>query len=109
MIPMKSTQLKKSKALNTMVLSQVVQGSKGPFMPPRFAYVYNFKTVAESNNKGRWHGWSISLGRMLDLEQELERHVYATAKMFRNAIVDGMVEVRHEQEEGSAQKDHDIF
>ena len=33
LVSMKSTQLKKSKKLNTMVLSQVLQGSKGPFNP----------------------------------------------------------------------------
>jgi hypothetical protein len=108
LVSMKSTQLKKSKKLNTMVMSQVLQGSKGPFNPPRFAYIYNFKTIPESNNKGDWHGWSISLDRMLNMENETEMGIYATAKMFRNAIAAGDVEVKHEQEaEGG--EDHDIF
>ena len=108
LVSMKSTQLKKSKKLNTMVMSQVLQGSKGPFNPPRFAYIYNFKTIPESNNKGDWHGWSISLDRMLNMENDNEMEIYATAKMFRNAIAAGDVEVKHEQEaEGG--EDHDIF
>ena len=108
LVSMKSTQLKKSKKLNTMVMSQVLQGSKGPFNPPRFAYIYNFKTIPESNNKGDWHGWSISLDRMLNMENETEMGIYATAKMFRNAIAAGDVEVKHEQD-GESGEDHDIF
>ena len=109
LVSMKSTQLKKSKKLNTMVMSQVLQGSKGPFNPPRFAYIYNFKTVAESNSKGEWHGWSISLDRMLEMENEVEMGIYATAKMFRNAIAAGDVEVKHEQEsDGESINDSDI-
>tara|TARA_R100001198_G_scaffold54557_1_gene30837 strand:+ start:1423 stop:2196 length:774 start_codon:yes stop_codon:yes gene_type:complete len=107
-IAMKSTQLKKSRALNTMVMSQVLIGSKGPFNPPRFAYIYNFKSVPESNKKGNWHGWSISINRMLNMEDDNEMNIYATAKMFRTAIAAGDVEVKHEQEaEGG--EDHDIF
>tara|TARA_B100001769_G_scaffold272789_1_gene267792 strand:- start:1280 stop:2053 length:774 start_codon:yes stop_codon:yes gene_type:complete len=108
LVSMKSTQLKKSKKLNTMVLSQVLQGSKGPFNPPRFAYIYNFKTIQESNNKGDWHGWSISLDRMLNMDDDTEMGIYATAKMFRNAIAAGDVEVKHEQD-GESGEDHDIF
>ena len=108
LVSMKSTQLKKSKKLNTMVMSQVLQGSKGPFNPPRFAYIYNFKTIPESNNKGDWHGWSISLDRMLNMENETEMGIYATAKMFRNAIAAGDVEVKHEQD-GESGEGHDIF
>ena len=108
LVSMKSTQLKKSKKLNTMVLSQVLQGSKGPFNPPRFAYIYNFKTIQESNNKGDWHGWSISLDSMLNMDDDTEMGIYATAKMFRNAIAAGDVEVKHEQD-GESGEDHDIF
>ena len=108
LVTMKSPQLKKSKKLNTMVLSQVLQGSKGPFNPPRFAFIYNFKTIPENNNKGDWHGWSISLDRMLNMEDDTEMGIYATAKMFRNAIAAGDVEVKHEQD-GESGEDHDIF
>ena len=108
-ISMKSTQLKKSKALNTMVMSQVLIGAKGPFNPPRFAYIYNFKIVPEENDYGKWHGWSISLDRMLNMEDDNEMNIYATAKMFRNAIAAGNVEVKHEQEsEGESINDSDI-
>jgi hypothetical protein len=109
-IAMKSTQLKKSRALNTMVMSQVLIGSKGPFNPPRFAYIYNFKIVPEENDHGKWHGWSISLDRMLNMEDDNEMNIYATAKMFRTAIAAGDVEVKHEQEaEAEGGEDHDIF
>ena len=107
LIAMKSTQLKKSKKLNTMVLSNVINGSNGPFQAPRFSFVYNFKTVAESNNLGDWFGWSISKDRMLDMSDDHERGFYATAKMFRKAIAAGDVEVKHEQEDGGS--DHDVF
>lgn len=29
---------------------------------PCFAYVYNIKTVAKSNDKGDWHGWAVEDG-----------------------------------------------
>ena len=70
--------------------------------------IYNFKTIQESNNKGDWHGWSISLDRMLNMDDDTEIGIYATAKMFRNAIAAGDVEVKHEQD-GESGEDHDIF
>ena len=61
LIAMKSTQLKKSRKWNSMMMSRQIQGKNGPFTPPRFGFVYNLKTTFEENSKGSWHGWEMSV------------------------------------------------
>ena len=44
---MKSTQLKKSRRWNSMMLNLKIQGSKGPFTPPSYSHIYKLKVVKE--------------------------------------------------------------
>lgn len=64
-IGMTSTQLKKARQwLNTMT-GLKVETPKGKITPPMFSHIYNLETVPESNEKGSWMGWKISLNRMV--------------------------------------------
>jgi len=66
LITMKSTQKKKSRLWNSMMMSKRMQGKKGFFTPPSWASVYRMTTVQESNSKGTWYGWATSFDRFLD-------------------------------------------
>lgn len=96
LIPMKSTQLKKSRAWNTVVSSRTMQGANGIFKPPRFAYTYKLTTQHENNSKGSWWGWSVELGDSLAETNQIE--AYQHAREFAKSIRAGDVVVKHEQE-----------
>lgn len=57
-IPMASTQLKKSKRWNTLMMSQKIEGQEDA-IKPMFSTKYKLSTVSESNAKGTWYGWNI--------------------------------------------------
>ena len=105
LIPMKSTQLKKSRKFNSMIMAQC---NKDGFA--RFAYKFRLKTLAESNDKGSWHGWEMQLeGPLLDAETQkkdpaqfaLNLAVYEQAKSFSESVQAGNVEVKRENEDAS--------
>ena len=103
LIAMKSTQLKKSRKWNSIMASRSMMGSKGPFTPPRFAYIYDLKTIGEENSKGSWHGWEMSVEGPVS-----EAHMYTRAKEFAASITAGDVVVKHSDGEEAAQNDKDI-
>ena len=79
-----------------MVASATMQGSNGPFTPPRFAYTYHLKTLSEENSKGSWHGWEMSrIGPVSD------GTLYMQAKQFAESIMAGDVVVKHGEDEES--------
>ena len=94
LIPMKSTQLKKSRRWNSMVASQMMHNKDGvAFQPPRFSFVYNLKILQEKNDKGSWHGWDITR------ESEVgDAGIYRAAKAFSESISAGDVVVKHVQD-----------
>ena len=97
LIAMKSTQLKKSRKLNSMISSLTMEGKNGRFTPPRFSHVYHFKTMTEENAKGKWSGWEFSrIGPVEDAA------LYNRAKEFAASITAGEVDVKHEQAEAQA-------
>jgi hypothetical protein len=94
LIVMKSSQLKKSRQWNSMMLAAKRKGSDGRlFTPPPFANVYKLTTVQESNDKGKWFGWKVELqGSVEDQGQ------YDAAKSFAESIKSGNVNVKHSEE-----------
>ena len=103
LIAMKSTQLKKSRKWNSIMASRSMMGANGPFTPPRFAYIYDLKTIGEENSKGSWHGWEMSVeGPVADA------HMYTRVKEFASSITAGDVVVKHSDEEASTKNDNDI-
>ena len=94
LIAMKSTQLKKSRKWNSMMLSATIKGKNGMFTPPRFGFIYHLKSVGEENSKGSWHGWEMSRK-----EPVSSADVYAKAKAFAESIKNCGVVVKHEKDD----------
>ena len=76
-ITMKSTQLKKSRKWNSMMLNVKLKGKSGLFTPPSYSHFYRLKAVKEKNDKGNWHGWEVSRE-----EQVTDANLYQIAKSF---------------------------
>lgn len=94
LIVMRSTQLKKSRKWNSMMMSTKLMGKSGPYTPPMYSQIYRLTTQAESNDKGKWYGWEIErVGSVEDMT------VYAAAKSFANSIGNGDVKVKHQSDE----------
>jgi len=96
LITMKSTQLKKSRKWNSMMMSAKLMGANGPFTPPMYSHLYRLTTQAESNDKGKWFGWEVEkVGPVTD------KSLYMAAKAFASQIGAGEVKVKHETENGA--------
>ena len=104
LLPMKSTQFKKSKQWNSAMRSLKMKDSKGGlFTPPRFSHIWKLETVSEENKNGSWHGWQISKDEVVK-----DPSVYAEAKLFAESIQAGQVNVKHVREEDKETSDEDI-
>lgn len=94
LITMKSTQLKKSRKWNSMMMSAKMMGKNGPYTPPMFSQLYRLSTQAESNDKGKWFGWEVE--RIGPIE---DSSLYLSAKTFAQSIGSGDVKVKHASDE----------
>lgn len=70
------------------------------FSPPRYAYVYELKTVSEENSKGSWHGWEISREGLIDSQA-----LFTRAKDFAETVLTGDVVVKHEGDDSAGSED----
>jgi hypothetical protein len=96
LISMKSTQLKKSRKWNSMMMSVKLLGANGAYTPPMFSQLYRLTTQAESNDKGKWYGWEIErIGTIEDMS------LYAAARDFARQINAGDVKVKHTDDTAS--------
>lgn len=96
-ISMASSQMKKSKRWMTMMQNFKVEGENGSFTPPTFAVKYDLGSAPESNDKGKWHGWTIKTNSLLS---EDEMNLYGASKDFHSAIQAGDVKVVEPEQEG---------
>ena len=104
LLPMKSTQFKKSKQWNSAMKSLKMKDSKGHlFTPPRFSHVWKLETVPEENKNGSWHAWMISKDSVVS-----DPSVYAEAKQFAESILAGQVNVKHVREAEKASSDEEV-
>ena len=88
-ISMSSTQLKKARRWNSMMMGLKVPHPNGTLVTPAsFSHMYKLKTVAEKNDKGSWHGWDIEI-----LEPVKETNLYQLAKVFAGGIRSNEVKV----------------
>ena len=97
LITLKSTQLKKSRKWNSMMLNIKIQGSNGPFTPPMYSHLYRLTTIKEGNDFGDWFGINIEKERMLE-----NRTLFNTAKEFADSVTKGEKIVVPEEIEGGA-------
>tara|TARA_R110000782_G_C14689392_1_gene400963 strand:- start:9 stop:806 length:798 start_codon:yes stop_codon:yes gene_type:complete len=106
-INMKSTQLKKSRKWNAMMMSVKAKGKNGVFTPPMFSQIYRLTSVPETNAKGTYSNWEVErVGAVEDAG------VYGIAKAFAGSIKSGEVKAAPLQDENVKQeegKTHDIF
>tara|TARA_R100001369_G_C3320227_1_gene168794 strand:+ start:1731 stop:2510 length:780 start_codon:yes stop_codon:yes gene_type:complete len=104
LLPMKSTQFKKSKQWNSAMRSLKMKDGKGNlFTPPRFSHIWKLETVSEENKNGSWHGWQISKDGVVE-----DVNVYQEAKLFAESIQSGQVNVKHVREEDKDSSDEDV-
>ena len=104
LLPMKSTQFKKSKQWNSAMRALKMKDSSGNlFTPPRFSHIWKLETVSEENKNGSWHGWQISKDQPVK-----STNVYAEAKLFAESIQAGQVSVKHVREEDKSSSDDDL-
>ena len=96
LITMKSTQRKKSKKWNSMMMSLRAKrkDGKGFFRPAPFTQSYNLKTVLEKNNLGSWYGWEIEHTGQVESEETIK-----AAFDFYNSCKQGAVRANHNNEE----------
>lgn len=105
LISMKSTQLKKSRKWNSMMMSVKLDGKNGKFTPPMYSQQYRLTVVQEQKDQYKWHGWEIE--RVGTIE---DQYLYGAAKSFAESISAGDVNVKHENEDSSSSSsDHDVF
>ena len=96
LITMKSTQRKKSKKWNSMMMSlrNKRKDGKGFFRPAPFTQQYNLKTVLEKNNLGSWYGWEIEHTGQVESEETIK-----AAFDFYESCKKGAVRANHSNEE----------
>jgi len=88
-ISMTSTQLKKSRRWNSLMLSQKVKGPSGSFTPPTYAMIYKLTTVSESNDRGSWFGYQVEkVGQVEDAD------IYDESKSFSTTVSRGEIEAK---------------
>ena len=88
-ISMSSTQLKKARRWNSMMMGLKVPHPNGTMVTPAsFSHKYKIKTVAEKNDKGSWYGWDITM-----LEPVKETNLYQMAKTFAGSVRSNEVKV----------------
>lgn len=92
LLSLTSTQIKKSKALMSMLAGEKIRGKNGLFTPPTFANLVRVTTIPESNEKGSWHGVRFEVVGKVD---RLE--VYNAAKEFHSSILAGNVAAKYEE------------
>ena len=96
LITMKSTQRKKSKKWNSMMMSlrNKRKDGKGFFRPAPFTQQYTLKTVLEKNNLGSWYGWEIEHTGQVESEETIK-----AAFDFYESCKKGAVRANHSNEE----------
>jgi hypothetical protein len=104
LISLASTQIKKSKQLNAILTNIRFKREGKDIKPPSWAVRIHMSTVAESNEKGNWHGVKF----VVDPEQPELRSLalYEAGKHFYKTIMAGTAApVRYEDAQDAAPSD----
>lgn len=99
LVNLSSTQVKKSRQWCSKMDAQKIKLPNGEVKTkPTFSNVYKLSSVAEQNEKGKWHGVMVELSRQTPLP------LYQASKAFLKAITAGQAKVEfkdHQDAEGS--------
>lgn len=87
-IPMKSTQIAKSKKWNTIMQNLKVIGKNGPYTPPMFSQVYLLTSTYQEKSTFSWYGWDVSL-----VGPVTNAAVYVAAKKVNSEFSKGEIKV----------------
>lgn len=94
-IPFSGTFSKKAKRWNNLIRTQTEMKDGKPIKPPIFFYSYEVKTVPESNAKGSWYSWDISMFKPVP-ELVNGREIFAAAKELRASVTSGKLRAHTE-------------
>jgi len=104
-LAMSSTQLKKSRNINTLIQNfrMEITTKEGPkrINPRMWFHMFHITTVPESNDQGKWMGYRAKrVGSIL--EHAWGHDLYEHAKMLADMFAKGEIRVRAEQMKGEA-------
>jgi hypothetical protein len=92
-IPMSSTQLKKSRKWNAIMMGlQLAKPSGGVYTPPPFSHSYPLTTIQEVKDKNTWYGWNIG-----NPKQITNVDIYQYARHLSVEVNKGLVDVTPQQ------------
>lgn len=89
-LPLASTQAKKSRRWNGLIDSVEFDGPNGPFTAPIYAVVYRLTTVTEGEGDKTYPGWKIEPAGMT-LAMKNGRHCWQRAQEVRKAVEEGQM------------------
>ena len=93
-----STQIKKSKALMSMLAAVKVVTPTGRVTPPTWANRVRIQTVLEQNDQGSWHGVKFTLEGLTGSHAD-----FTAAREFHQSLLKGTAgEVRYAEPDGAA-------
>lgn len=86
-----STQIGKSKRINSLARADLVNAAGVPYTPPIFARVFDLGTKGENNATNAWSGWTFDVGGLVLDVAKFGEGWYAKAEAFREQIEKGNV------------------
>lgn len=105
-VPFSGTFAKKAKRWNNLIRTQTELKNGKPVRPPIYFYFYQVKTAPESNDKGSWFSWDITLGGRVP-ELTNGAMIFAAAKELRASVVSGKLTAAVETREDDDEDDGD--
>jgi hypothetical protein len=84
LLPLSSTQIKKSKRLMSILNEAKVKGANGLVTPPTWMSKVKLTTVLESNDEGSWYGVRFEADGFID-----SKDLYEAGKAFHDAVSKG--------------------
>jgi len=92
-LPLRSSQIPKSKAWNTDLRNQRAVGKNGPYKPPTYAFVYRITAEAQQKDDKTWKGYVIKKERRLDVSDPVDAAIYLQGKEFASQVAKGHAKV----------------
>ena len=101
---MSSTQLKKARRWNSMMMGLKVPHRNGTMVTPAsFSHSYKITSAQEKNDKGSWYGWDIQIvGPVKDTNR------YQMAKTFAGGVKSNEVKVAPPKQDGNQSPKRDF-
>ena len=79
---MKSSQLKKSRQWNYMMMTATMEGGGKTITPPSYAIVYRLSTLQEETNGKKYYGWTVAKEGFVPTKE-----IFTTGEAFALAVL----------------------